>query len=246
MRKVVLSCLLCLINYIAYSQEANSIIKITNDIELHKISSRAYLHVSYINYPNYGRIAANGILLVNNKEAFLFDTPWNDSLTTILVKWINDSMNIKITGFIPNHWHEDCMGGLGFLHSQQVESYANITTASIAREKGLPVVKNVFKDSLLLQLADIQIACYYLGAAHTMDNIVIWVPSEKLLFPGCIVKSLNSGNLGNTADGDINAYSLTIEKLISKFPEAKIVVPGHGMPGGIELIRHTQNLAKSK
>lgn len=245
MKKTLLCCMVGIVCFLSYSQE-KSHIKISNDVELHKLSPNVYLHVSNINSAKYGRVAANGVLLVNKNEAFLFDTPWNDSLTMILVNWLRDSMNLKITGFVPNHWHEDCMGGLGFLHSQQVESYANVMTANFAKNKILPVPKNVFKDSLQLQLGDMQIVCYYFGAAHSMDNIVVWLPSEKILFPGCIAKSMNSKNLGNTADGDLKAYPQTLEKLINKFSDAKIVVPGHGMPGGVELLKHTLNITNSK
>ncbi len=83
---------------------------------------------------------------------------------------------------------------------------------------------------------------YYLGAAHSMDNIVVWIPSEQILFPACMVKSIGSKNLGNTTDGDLTAYPKTLAKLIKKFPSAKIVIPGHGKHGGLELIKHTIEL----
>lgn len=75
-----------------------------------------------------------------------------------------------------------------------------------------------------------------------MDNIIVWIPSEKVLFPGCLVKGVNAKGLGNTVDGDLKAYPSTIEKVLHKFPDAKIVIPGHGTVGGIELIRHTKEL----
>ena len=75
-----------------------------------------------------------------------------------------------------------------------------------------------------------------------LDNIVVWIPSEQILFPGCMVKEIRSGNLGNTADGDVKAYPDTITKVLKKFPSAKIVIPGHGNYGGAELIKHTLDI----
>jgi metallo-beta-lactamase class B len=49
-------------------------------------------------------------------------------------------------------------------------------------------------------------------------------------------------DIGNTADGDLTAYPATLDKLITIFPEAKHVIPGHGRWGGTELIRHTREL----
>jgi metallo-beta-lactamase class B len=77
-----------------------------------------------------------------------------------------------------------------------------------------------------------------------MDNIIVWLPDEKILFPGCMVKEMRSNNLGNIADGNVKEYPNTIQKVINKFPTAKIVIPGHGQIGGIELLRHTIELAK--
>jgi metallo-beta-lactamase class B len=58
-----------------------------------------------------------------------------------------------------------------------------------------------------------------------------------------MVKSINSKDLGNTADGDLSAYPNTIDKVIAKFKDARIVVPGHGPYGGLELLTHTKELA---
>ena len=97
--------------------------------------------------PSYGRIGSNGLLFVNGNEAFLFDTPMTDSLTMDLVSYIRDSMKLKIAGFVPNHWHADCIGGLGYLQDQEIESYANQMTIDLAGSKNLPVPDHGFKDS---------------------------------------------------------------------------------------------------
>jgi metallo-beta-lactamase class B len=220
----------------------HEIIKIGKDLELIKISDIAFVHVSYATLPEYGRIPANGLIFINNREAFLFDSPWNDSLTKVLVTYLERQMKLKIAGFIPNHWHNDCMGGLKYLQSQGIDSYANQKTIDIAREKHLPLPAHGFKDSLLLHLGDKVISCYYLGAAHSLDNIVVWIPSEKILFPGCMIKSLNSVDLGNVADGDLKAYPATMDRLIKKFRTAEIVIPGHGEIGGYDLLIHTRDL----
>jgi metallo-beta-lactamase class B len=215
---------------------------ICKDLELIKISGNAYIHVSYNVLPHYGRVSANGLIFINNNNAFLFDTPWTDSLTRVLITYLKEQMGLSIRGFIPNHWHSDCMGGLGYLLRQNIESYANQKTIEIARKEGLPLAIHGFQDSLRLYLDDKIIECYFPGAAHSTDNIVVWIPSEKILFPGCMVKSLNSTDLGNVADGDFKAYPATIDKLIGKFKTAEIVIPGHGKAGGLDLLYHTRDL----
>lgn len=244
MRKlVILSIISCFI-LTAFSQKNNSIIKIASDVELIKLSDNAFIHVSYKNMEKWGRVGSNGLVFIEAKEAFLFDTPWNNDQTQVLVQWIKDSMDIDVVGFIPNHWHDDCMGGLEFIHKQNIESYANKKTIEMAQNEGLIVPKHAFTDSLELKLGDKLIKCYYLGAAHSTDNIVVYIPSESILFPACMVKSINSRNLGNTSDGDVKAYPETLKKVLKMFPSTKIVIPGHGQFGGIELIEHTLKLSQ--
>jgi metallo-beta-lactamase class B len=246
MNKIIIGLIAVMAQLTGFSQSGKDVIKISDDIELIKISDNAYVHVSYANLPDYGRIGENGLILIDKKQAFLFDSPWTDAQTEKLFSWLKDSMDVKITGFIPNHWHVDCMGGLKFIQEQNIESYANQMTIEIAKTKGLPVPKHGFKDSLQLHLGDKLICCYYLGAAHSLDNIAVWIPSGQILFAGCMVKSIDSKNLGNTADGDVIAYPQTINRLMTKFPMAKIVIPGHGKFGGTDLIEHTKELLVKK
>jgi metallo-beta-lactamase class B len=244
MKKMIVLLIAGLIQLNGFSQAQYKRIRVSKDIELVKLSENAYVHVSYSELPKFGRISSNGLIYINNGEAFLFDTPMTDSLTQSLFLWLKDSMNLKIVGFVPNHWHADCMGGLEFLQKQKIESYANQMTIDIAKIKKLPVPMHGFKDSLQLQLGNKMIQCYYLGAAHTMDNIVVWIPSEQILFAGCMVKSAHSKDLGNTVDGDLIAYPKTMDRLIKKFPMAKIVIPGHGESGGFDLIKYTKELTQ--
>jgi metallo-beta-lactamase class B len=226
-------------------QNADEPLRISKDLELIKISGNAYIHISYAEVGGYGRVAANGLIFINQHNAFLFDTPWTDSLTEELVTYMKDKMGLEISGFIPNHWHADCMGGLGCLQGHKIPSYANQKTIDIARSKNLPVPAHGFKDSITLYLNNEVIKCYFLGAAHSLDNVVVWIPSEKILFPGCMVKSLNSTDLGNITDGDLKAYPGTIDKVIKKFSTAKFVIPGHGQFGGLDLLKHTRYLLKN-
>ncbi len=220
-------------------------IKVADDVTLIKLSDKAYMHISYADVPSFGKVAGNGLLLVDDGKAFLFDTPWDNVQTEKLVTWVADSLHAKVTTFVPNHWHGDCIGGLAYLQQKGVKSYANQITIDIAKEKGLPVPQTEFKDSLTLKLNDIEVDCYYLGGGHATDNIVVWVPSMKILFPGCMVKDMVSTTLGNLSDADIPAWPVTIRKVIEKFPSVEIVIPGHGRSGGKELLMHTLELLTS-
>jgi metallo-beta-lactamase class B len=242
--KITAAIILCLICNLAFAQTGYKQITISNELYLVKLSDNAYVHVSNGEISNFGKVPSNGLVFIDKDKAFLFDTPVNDSITKDLVKYIQDSLKARLVGFAPNHWHIDCMGGLNYLQSIGIDSYANEMTISIAKSKNLPVPAHAFRDSLKLKLNDKDIILKYPGPAHTIDNITVWIPSEKILFAGCMVKTLSSPNLGNIADGDLKEYPITLTRVLEWYPDARIVVPGHGDFGGISLIKHTLELSK--
>lgn len=244
MKKIIITLAIALLASSAQYAQKTDKITISSDIELYKLSDNVYVHVSYFSFPKFGRFPSNGLVFVNNREAFLMDTPPNDSLTAILYKWLTDSMHLSVKGFIPNHWHGDCMGGLTFLKSKGITSYANAKTIAIAKTRGLPVPDREFTDSWIIPFGKTSIQCFYMGAGHSTDNIAVWLPDQKVLFAGCMVKEMSSKNLGNLEDADITAWPATLQKLKKKFPSVRTVVPGHGACGGMELIDHTLSLFK--
>jgi metallo-beta-lactamase class B len=83
---------------------------------------------------------------------------------------------------------------------------------------------------------------FFPGAGHARDNIVVWHPSSGVLFGGCFVKAGNAEDLGNVADADTAAWPASLERVRARFPEVRIVVPGHGALGGPDLLTHIQAL----
>ena len=245
MKNILFFLMACLIHLSGLSQTVIKRVHVSKDIELVKLSDNAYVHISYADMGRFGRVASNGMVLASGREAFLFDTPTTDAATKELVSYLKDSLKLRVVGFVPNHWHSDCMGGLNCIKTSGIESYACQMTIDIAKAQDLPVPAHGFRDSLLLNFGGKPICCYYLGAAHSLDNIVVWMPTEQILFAGCMVKGISNTNLGNTEDGDVTSYPITIRRVMDKFPNAKLVVPGHGAWGGIELLKHTYELANS-
>ena len=228
----------------AFLQAQSTTIKVGKDIELIKLTDHAWVHVTYAYIEPYGRVSGNGLIYACNGKAFIFDTPVNDSLTGILLDYLKDTLHIQVTGVISNHWHVDCAGGLGEAHRRGITSYGNNQTIEILKEKGLPAPDKGFTDSATLYLENIPIICRYFGAAHTIDNIVCYIPQEKILFGGCMIKTLGAQSMGNIADADLKQWPLTVTKVLNAFPDARFVIPGHGPYGGTELLRHTIELCE--
>ena len=75
---------------------------------------------------------------------------------------------------------------------------------------------------------------FYPGAAHSTDNLVVYVPSANVLYGGCAVHELSSTSAGNVADADLAEWPTSVERIQKHYPEAEVVIPGHGLPGGLD------------
>ena len=214
-------------------------IVVADDVVLRLIAPDVWVHTSYAELPQSGRVPANGLLVVDGSEAMLIDLPWTDEQTAALFEWINAECGARVTTVVPTHFHEDCMGGLREAHRRRALSYALDRTILAASRRQLPIPQNAFREEIVLTCGGTPVEVRYFGAGHTADNVVAWLPRKKILFAGCLVKSANATSLGNTEDGDLKAYPATLRRVRATYPQAKIVVPGHGHWGGLELINHT-------
>lgn len=221
--------------------------KISNDVTISKVSDNIFLIKSYAQTKDFGKVDANGLLLVSGEEALLIDTPWDNIQTEDLYNWVLDSLRVTIKDVILTHWHADRMGGLSFLETKGVDSYASSRTVETAKEKGLPIPKYSFIDSISIELHhDIPVKCYFLGEGHTSDNIVVYLPTENLLFGGCLIKDIEATNLGNLEDANVEAWQVTINNVENTLPNARIIVPGHGAIDDHKVLYHTSYLLKNK
>ena len=154
-------------------------IDIGNDITVQRLAEGIYLYTAVDEIEGYGPVPSNGVLIVREGEAVLLDTPVGDAQTKALTDWAAETLRARVTTFVPNHWHSDCMGGLGYLKTLGVKSYAHRLTRSIAQREGKPVPDIGFSDSLRLDLHGTEIRCYYFGGGHSEDNIAVWIPSRR-------------------------------------------------------------------
>ncbi len=209
-------------------------IKVSDRLIITKLTEYTYIHTCDNN---------NGIIHINNGEAIIVSTPDSDTETQNLIDWTIENLHSKIIGYIIDMWHPDAMEGLDIVQKNGIKTYAYELTRTIAVEKGLPVPEIGFDPKLELKVGDEKIICHFLGAAHTNDGIIVWIPREKILFGGNEIRSYN-GWVGNIGDANINEWSKTIEKVKKEYGSAIIVIPGHGRYGGAELIDYTMHLYK--
>ncbi|PKP10438.1 MAG: subclass B1 metallo-beta-lactamase [Bacteroidetes bacterium HGW-Bacteroidetes-4] len=215
---------------------------IDKDLQLVHLQDSIFVHISWHQLDNFGRFSSNGLLLIKNGQALMIDTPMDNEKTERLTKYLKDSLAVNTTKLIIGHFHDDCLGGLSYLQSRGVESIAHAMTVEKCNEIGLPVPSTPFTDSLTFDFNGEQIDCRYFGAGHSFDNITVWIPGKKMLFGGCLIKSMDARGLGNLSDAVVPVWDSTVTGILKKYPDIKTVIPGHGDYGGAELLVHTIEL----
>ena len=205
------------------------------------ISQHAYQHISFLDVKDFGKVPCNGMFVISNNEAIVFDTPCDNETSSELIDWITKSLNCKIMAIIPTHYHIDNLGGLEEFHKRGIPSFAYNKTIQIAKEKDYCVPEHGFDKFIELKVGNEKVYVEFLGEGHTCDNIIGYFPSENIMFGGCLIKEIGSGK-GNLEEANTEEWSETVAKVKKKYPNVKKIIPGHGKIGGVELLDYTINL----
>ncbi|QMU27239.1 subclass B1 metallo-beta-lactamase [Adhaeribacter radiodurans] len=224
--------------------ETNKITK-TENLTLQQITEHVYQHTSFLQTESFGKVSCNGMIVFNKNEAIIFDTPPDNKTSLELINWVEQDLHCQVKAIIPTHFHSDCLGGLEEFHKHNIPSYANNLTVKTAQEKNLMVPQNGFSNFLELKVGGKKVIAEYFGEGHTKDNIIGYFPDEKIMFGGCLIKEL-SATKGNLEDANTTNWPVTVTKLKEKYSNLTLIIPGHGKPGGTELLDYTINLFAQK
>ncbi len=222
-----------------------NMLRLSHDVWVGKVGPGLWVHTTTKRYSDGTIYPANGMLMETNSASVLFDTGWNDAQTKVLLFWAERKLRKPVAKAIVTHEHEDRLGGIEELKREQILVYSLALTNKLARTHGvknppmpLPGLEaNILRDKLGYDL-------FFPGAGHSRDNLVVYFRRQNLLFGGCLVKSSSSSSLGNLDDAVLADWPNTIVRLKNTYPDARIVVPGHGTLNGDSLARTLELLKK--
>lgn len=224
------------------SQESE--FNINENIKLIKLNESFYVHVTLYKFPGFGLAPSNGLIFVKNGKAIMVDTPNDDTQTQQLFEYLSNNMGIEVEKVILGHSHSDCMGGLNFLKKRKVESIAGLLTREICEKDKRPLPSKTFARKFELDFYGEKVVCQYFGGGHTIDNIVVHFPEQKVLFGGCLIRAAGARGLGNISEADVEHWDATVFKIQATYPKLDYIIPGHGAIGNHSLLAHTIKLVK--
>ncbi len=217
---------------------ADSTVALGVDLTVRQLDAGYWLHTSV-----HDEILANGVLIeLGDGSVILVDTPWTDAQTERLLSWV-EARGRRVSEAIATHSHKDCMGGAAALRRAGVSLRALDLTVAEARMRGdaiLPEALLRAEDAVYRDARGFEV--FYPGPGHTRDNVVVWHPVTRTLFGGCLVKSERSRGMGYVEEADLDAWPTTLRALRERYPEAAVLVPGHGPPGGWACVANTLTL----
>ncbi|MCP4151679.1 MAG: MBL fold metallo-hydrolase [bacterium] len=243
-------------------------IQIGVDLFADKIMDDAYVVVHY--FPWGGNCL---VVRLSQEDVLLVDTPYENEATKLLVEWIKKTFgDVSITA-INTGFHVDNLGGNGYLLSNKIPVYGADLTAKLVTDKGdsqrdfllkasasakrkrfhdryqklqfkAPDRPYKLHEGLVLKKGGEKVEVFFPGETHTVDNVAVYFHKRKILFGGCMLQSTERNKLGFIGDANMKQWPTAVEKVIKKFNDCKIIIPGHGKWGGKDIFQHTLTLIK--
>ncbi len=214
--------------------------RISDTLWLGQLTPTVWIHTTTHVLDGVGYYPANGAIVIDRNESLLIDTGWSDAYADDIVTEWDRLRKPPISRALVTHFHSDRVGGIGALRKRGIPSFGNPLTIGLALDAGLPAPRPLHEvEKRTQKLGTVEV--FYPGAGHTLDNVVAWIPSDAVLFAGCLVKSTTAPDLGNVADADLGAYPATLRRVAHAY-SPRCVVPGHGTIAG-DSLAHTIALA---
>ncbi|WP_053228068.1 MBL fold metallo-hydrolase [Spirochaeta cellobiosiphila] len=271
MSKKVKFCIILIIQTLTFTScitnGTNPKYKLSEELQISKIKKDTYLVTHSYPWP-----ANSLLVLMNSKYILWIDTPYTPEATAQVLKWIDEEIGsgyslVEInTGF-----HIDNLGGNQELIKRNIPIYGSELTRQLLDSNSASTMadmhiwlqdekytkyRDVYSQFIFykpthtfdinieqsIKLGKNEAIIYYPGPTHTYDNLVVYLPKQKILFGGCMIFNANAKKMGYVKDGNIEEWSKSLEYLKERFPDIKTVIPGHGSPGDSTLIAHTKEI----
>jgi metallo-beta-lactamase class B len=192
-----------------------------------------------------GPYPSNGLYLVTNKGVVMIDCPWDSTQFQPLVDSIYLRHKKRVVLCIATHFHDDRTAALDFLRQHGVATYSSVLTYELSMQKHNPLAEHTFTQDTVFNVGNYSFSTFYPGEGHTRDNIVVWFPSDKILYGGCFVKSTEVNELGYTVDANVPEWPRSVQRLIDRYPNPAFIIPGHFGWSDLRSLQHTLDILKS-
>lgn len=217
--------------------------RLSADLSVRELAPGVWLHRSWGRDSTGERAPANGLVVRDARGVVIVDTPWGNAPTAALLDWIARELKEPVLGVVVTHAHDDRIGGARVVRERGIPLLASPRTVEVAagrRLEYLPMALAGLDEDEAVLVGPLEV--YYPGPAHTPDNVVVWLPEQRVLFAGCIARAADSSSLGFSGDANLARWPEALRRVKQRYADATLVIPGHGAPGGETLLDRTRVL----
>jgi glyoxylase-like metal-dependent hydrolase (beta-lactamase superfamily II) len=180
----------------------------------------------------------NSGILITEKAIVVIDTKMGSGAEKLADRARELAGNKPIV-VINTHLHGDHVRG-NYLYpgsEKFMGAYDTLFLKQKVEEENLPVF--LVEDSVILDMGDELLVLRNMGNAHTYDDLVVYLPYHRILFTGDLVLNKINPPLFKDAGASVKGW-LHVLDLIKADYQPLTIIPGHGKPGGPELIEELE------
>lgn len=210
------------------------------EVALTRLSDNLWLHTSTRELEGVGRFPSHGLLVDQPGGGLLIDSAWGPAATVELLEQIERELGHLPRAAIVTDFHDDRAGGTAQLEAAGIEVWSSPGIIARLDAASEPAPGHALEQPLWSgTLGGVDVEVWFPGAGHSPENLVVWLPDQRVLFGGCLLRAYESRGLGNVEDANLDAWAPTLRAVRERYADAHMVVPSHGDAGGPELVDHS-------
>lgn len=197
-------------------------------LKISHLAGNCYVYTTSGTLDDGTRVPSNSMYIVTRQGAVMIDVPWDTTQLGPLLNAIRQRHGKKVIACIATHFHDDRTLGLAALAAKGIKTYSTAQTLALCKKEHNDQAQYIIPEDTTFRFGDRRVEVFFPGAGHSPDNIVVYVPEDKVLYGGCFVKSTDSRDLGNLSDAKPYEWEKSMLRLKARYPHPVVTVPGHG------------------
>jgi glyoxylase-like metal-dependent hydrolase (beta-lactamase superfamily II) len=177
---------------------------------------------------------SNSGIMVGDSAVVVIDTKMMGS-SEDLYKFTKEKAGKKPIIVINTHYHPDHVKGNKFFPGSRIYigSYEKVFLHKNVDADNQTT--DFVKDSLLIDVGNEKVHLYNLGQAHTMNDLVVYLPIHNVLFTGDLIFHRVNPVVMEESGARVSQWIRTLDVILNRWGDSKIV-PGHGKVGDKEMV----------
>jgi cyclase len=190
---------------------------------------------------------SNAGLILGPEANVAVDALWAPPMTRDFIGHIRRTSKNPVDHLLITHHHGDHTYGAGFFRPAEIVSHSRcrevLSTMTVPdpermRQAGSPYAEDfvglqlalptlTYENEMTLYAGDREVRLLYCGPAHTVDDTLVYLPREKVLFAGDIAFYYVTPL---AFQGHVSGWIKAIDRIAGM--DVEVIVPGHGPVGG--------------